>query len=216
MNLSVRIRTRLSQVLAADLNHGKTDFCRRIMKSFHNRVNNVHYFVNMDQTSVYMNCAPTVHRKGEKTVSIRVGGVNLQHFSLAVAVALDGTKLPLFVVFKATPSGNIERSLPRITPDGIVSAVQDKGWMDTAMVEVWHEKVWKLYIAGYDGESGLLLDDYICHKDDELYQKMKSDKKHRWLVPPYFTSNVQPCNVGINKPLKNRLKIQATKWRGDK
>ncbi len=103
MNLSVRTRARVSQVLAADLHQGKTAFCRRIMTSFHNRVDNAHYFVNKDQTPVYMNCAPhrTVHRKGEKTVSIRVGGLNSQRFSLAVAVAMDGTKLPLFIVFKA-------------------------------------------------------------------------------------------------------------------
>ncbi len=122
------------------------------MTSFHNRVNHEHYFVNMDQTPVYMNCAPhlTVHKKGTKTVPIRVRGVNSQSFSLAVAVAKDGTKLPLFVVFKGMPGGSIERSLPEITPDGIVCAVQEKGWMDTSMMNIRYEKVWKSYIAGYE------------------------------------------------------------------
>ncbi len=113
------------------------------MTSFYSRINNPHYFVNMDQTPVYMNCAPhrTVHKKGEKTLSIRVGGVNLQRFLLAVAVTMDVTKLPLFAVFKATLGGSVERSLPGIIPDGIVRAVQNKGWMDTGIMKVWYEKV---------------------------------------------------------------------------
>ncbi len=58
---------------------------------------------------------------------IRVGGVNSQRLSLAVAVAIDGTNLFLFVVLKRMSVGSIERSLPAIRPDGIVGVVQDKG-----------------------------------------------------------------------------------------
>ncbi len=72
IKLSVRTRTRVTQVLEADLHQGKIAFRRRIMTSFHNRVCNEHYFVNMDQTPVYMNCPlhRTVHKKRERTVSV--------------------------------------------------------------------------------------------------------------------------------------------------
>ncbi len=53
----------------------KIAFCSRILSSFQKRVNNAHYFVNIDQTPVFMNFAPhrTVRRKGKNTVPIRVG-----------------------------------------------------------------------------------------------------------------------------------------------
>ncbi len=70
--------------------------------------------------------------------------------------------------------------------------------MDTSMMNIWYEKVWKPYIAGCEGESGLLLDDYICHKDADLFEKMKADKAHRWLILSHYSSTVQPCDVGIN------------------
>ncbi len=42
----------------------------------------------------------TVHKKGGKTVPIRVESLNSQRFSPAAAVLKDGIKLPLLVVFK--------------------------------------------------------------------------------------------------------------------
>ena len=49
----------------------------------------------MDQTAVYLNCAPnrTVHPKGENTVSSIVGGSSSICFTLAVTIAMDESKL---------------------------------------------------------------------------------------------------------------------------
>ena len=46
------------------------------MTSYHNLIGNPKYLLNMDETAVYLNCAPnrTAHPKGEKTISIMVGG----------------------------------------------------------------------------------------------------------------------------------------------
>ena len=33
------------------------------------------------------------------------------------------------------------------------------------------------------------------------------------MIPSTFTSIVQPCDVGINKPLKERLKKAVNSWR---
>ena len=67
--------------------------------------------------------------------------------------------MPLFVIFKDKPGGKIEKSLDEILPDGIVGCVQRKGWMDNVTMNIWYNTVYRPYIAGFDGESGLLLDD---------------------------------------------------------
>ncbi len=61
------------------------------MMSYSNLVNDPHYFVNMDETAVYMNCSPNrmIHRKGTKTVSVMTGGAKSTRFTLAVAVVMD-------------------------------------------------------------------------------------------------------------------------------
>ena len=129
------------------------------MISYCNLIGNPKYSLNMDETAVYLNCSPnrTVYPKGEKTVSIMFGRSSSTRFTLAVTIVMDGSKLPLFVIFKGTPGGNIERSLNSTLPDGIFGCVQPKAWMDNRTMTIWYNSVVKPYISGYNGTTGLLL-----------------------------------------------------------
>ena len=100
------------------------------MTTYSMRVRNPKFLCNMDQTPVYMNCAPnrTVHRRGERTVSIRTGGSSSNH--VTVTTAMDGSKLPLFCTFKGKKGGKIQTDLDAMTTPGIVCAVQERAWMD--------------------------------------------------------------------------------------
>ena len=131
-NLTVRTRTRVAQVLDREMQSFKRDYCSRLMRMYLYRIKNPHFFVNMDQTAVYLNCSPKriVDRKGKKTISIRVGGTAYMRFTLCVAVAMDGTKLLLFVIFKGKPNGNIEKNLSGILPAGVFGCTQSKAWCD--------------------------------------------------------------------------------------
>ena len=42
---------------------------------------------------------------------------------------------------------------------------------------------------------------------------MKDENAIRYMIPPHYTSILQPCDVGINKPLKERLKKYVSNWR---
>ena len=214
-SLSVRTRTRVSQVISTAMQSVRQQYCRHIMTSYANNINNPHYFVNMDETAIYLNCSPkrTVHAKGEKTVPIMLGGASGMRFTLAVSVAMDGTKLPLFAIFKGVPGGSIDRQLPSILPTGVVGCVQAKAWMDDRTMEIWYNKIYKPYIAGYTGNSGLLLDDFICHKSDTLKHKMHADNTMLYMIPPHYAGLLQLCDVGINMSLKDRLKKSASSWR---
>ena len=112
----------MNQITANAMLPVANEFRRRIITSFHNQINNPKFFISMEETAVYLNCSPkrTVHPKGERTVSIRVGGSSSTTFTLAVSVAMDGTKLPLFVIFKGKPGGSVERSPPSILPAGVI------------------------------------------------------------------------------------------------
>ena len=41
-----------------------------------------------------------MHSTAEKTVTVNIEGSTYSRFTLAVSIAMDGTKLPLFVIFK--------------------------------------------------------------------------------------------------------------------
>ncbi len=140
--------------------------------------------------------------KGEKPVSVMIVGTTSMKFTLAISVAIDGTKPPLFTIFKATPGGSVEKQLPHILPDIIVGCVQAKGRMDDRTKFVWYERVYKPYISSCQRESGLLLDDFVCHKSQELKDKLNTDDSVLYLIPPHYTGLLQPCDIGINKSFR--------------
>ena len=172
----------------------------------------------MDETAVYFNCSPnrTVHPKGEKTVSIMTGETSSTRFTLAVSVALDGSKLPLFATFEGVPGGRIDKSLADILLRGASGCVQRKGWMDNRTMAIWYYSVFKPNIAGNNGRSGLLLDDFKFHRTAEFFETMRAGNAHPYMIPPHYTGILQPCDVGINKPLKEGLKKKVSNWRSEK
>ena len=187
------------------------------MKAFYNKVGNKNYFVNMDETAIFFDCKPkrTVNVRGPCTVGIRVGGSG-SRLSLCVSITFDGTKRPLFVVSKAMPRGPVERALPSILPNGMYGCVQENGWVDQRVMQIWFEKIWQPYVRSHTGNSMLLLDDYVCHKQEQFVEKLSGVDTLLTLIPPGYTSVLQPCDVGINKPLKSRLQKLASDWRAAK
>ena len=112
-NLSVWTRTRTSQILNAAMQLVKDAYCHRIMTSYNLRINNPKYLLNIDETAVYLKCSPkrTMYLKGENIVSVMIGGSSSMRFTLTVTVAMDRTKLPLFVIFKGKQVGTVEKQL---------------------------------------------------------------------------------------------------------
>ena len=143
--LSVRTRTRKSQITEVTMQSVKQDFCRRLMTSYNGFKRNPRFLVNMDETAIYLNCSPnrTVHPTDGKAVSIIVGGISSTRFTLAVIITMDGTKLPLFVIFKGTLGDSFEKSLPDIIPKGVIGCVQRKGWIYSRTMTIWCNNVKK-------------------------------------------------------------------------
>ncbi len=79
--------------------------------------------------------------------------------TVAVTVAMDGTKLPLLLVFKRQQGDRIQKILDNTTPPGIVCGVQEKARMGASMMDLWFEKVWKPYGESIEAESAILLGD---------------------------------------------------------
>ena len=121
-------------------------------------------FVNMDETAVYFDTHHnyTISEKGAKTVSVPRGSSVNKRCIVCIAVAADGTKLPLFVIFKGAVNGPIVNSLAQIMPVGMYGCIQPKGWMDNRVMELWKEKIWKPYVQNAE-KSVLLLDRMESH-----------------------------------------------------
>ena len=119
----------------------------------------------------------------------------------------------LIVTFKVKPERKVEKQLPDTVPDGVVACVQRKAWMDDRTIRIWYAQVYEPHISNCQGQSGLLLDDFIWHKSEYLKDKMEGDNSQLHLIPLHYVGLLQPCNVGTNKSLKGQFKHAASvRW----
>jgi DDE superfamily endonuclease len=220
-NLSIRRVTRQGQKLSGHLNQVHEEVINAINERFTigGTLSDVHdsLFVNMDETAVFYESSPTttINAKGENTISIRCTGSNSKRMTVCVSCAYDGTKLPLFLVFKGKAGARIEKNLQNELGDGVIACCQEKGWMDERTSKIWIEKIWKPYVTG-KGSSFLLLDEYKCHMQKSFVNSINDLGTEVDFIPGGYTCMLQPCDVGINKPLKNSFTNQYMKWTIDK
>jgi hypothetical protein len=102
--LSFRARTHQGQVSVADGQHAAADFAiqvRAVMTTL-----GITEALNADQTAVKFELLPkkTVSETGEKTLWVRCGGKDKERATAMLMANSDGTKLTLFLIFKAKPS----------------------------------------------------------------------------------------------------------------
>ena len=216
--LPIRICALVSQVTDATMKATRQDYCRRLMTSYRNQISDPHYLVSMDETAIYRNCFPerSVDVTREKNISIMIRGALSIRFMLAIIFSMDGTKLPLFVIFKGKPVGSVEKQITEIFPEGIIGCVQEKLWMDNRKMQIWNNEVYKPYIADADRKSGLLLGNFLCRKSQELTKKLIYDDSQLFMIPTHYTGLLQLCDVSINKSLKDLLNNKVAQWRGSK
>ncbi len=77
--------------------------------------------------------------------------------------------------------------------------------MDYRTMPISYDQVCNPYISVGDRKSGVFLDDFVCHKSEELKDKMKTDDSIVYMITTHYTDLLQPCDVGINKSLKDLL-----------
>jgi len=79
---------------------------------------------------------------------------------------------------------------------------------------VWIEKVLKPYVQDCPvGITPLLyLDSYKCHMMSSVVNKIEDMGVQVEHIPGGCTSLIQPVDVGINKPFKDRIKNYWEEW----
>ena len=89
---------------------------------------------NMDETPMRFEL-PSAHLlefSGSRTVPVKACRAEKRSFTVTLAVAQDGTKLPPKVIFKGD---RCPRDL--IIPESLPVSVHKKGWMDESGVKEW-------------------------------------------------------------------------------
>lgn len=209
-NLSIRQKTKIGQKLPIDLSSQLESFYKFI--ETHHQKNQYHLsqIANMDETPIFFDMVgnSTVEKKGTKTIQIRTTGNDKNRFTCVLTVLADGTKLTPMVIFKG-------KMLPKNLPFNIVVKMQEKGWMNEDLMKVWFQEVWEKHFKS-DEKTLLIMDSFEGHKTKSIKEKCQEMNIDLAIIPGGLTSLVQPLDVCLNKPFKDRMRKKWQDWMANK
>lgn len=196
--LCIRTKTSVSQKLPDSYFEVVTSF-RDFMARNRQRVD-PEFILNMDETPVYFDNVPntTVDEIGVKTVRMQTTGGDKRRCTVVLGISHTGDFLKTMIIFKG------KRQLKLTHPDSVVVRVQEKAWMNEALMLEWVDICLRAYTDRRP--SILVLDSFRAHITDDVTGAMKKHSVVPAVIPGGCTSLLQPLDVSINKPMKDHAK----------
>jgi hypothetical protein len=176
------------------------------------------FVLNMDQTPMYLSMAPytTLNLIGESTVNGRRTSESGTRFTVSLTISANGDKLKPYLIFKGERFGRIAtREFPtNPNRDRVVLCCQKKAWQDKENMEDYIDKVLVPYLQqrATGAPTLLLLDHFSAHWTDSVQDRLHQIGITPYKIPPGCTSPVQPIDVGIGKPFKDRVRSNWWSW----
>ncbi|KAF5382378.1 hypothetical protein D9757_009804 [Collybiopsis confluens] len=233
MNWTVRAGTRAAAHLPADAD----DLCER---TYFRLVYCMKWedippdlVINVDQQGIYVlpNATKTYHARGDKQVDL-VAKDEKRAFTILVASTPTGEILPIQCVW----SGKTDNSLPKPSAVGMdealaegfhftvaASATSPRSHFSTLKtMKEWIRKILVPYIQSVierdgldkDQKAILYIDVYPVHISKPFRMFVFTEYPNIILiyVPGNCTGKYQPADVGIQRPLKHRIKAALFDW----
>ena len=133
-------------------------------------------------------------------------------FTVNLIVKADGTKLPAQVILKtAAKGGQLSESYIQNlnVPSNLEVKSAPKAWWSRKFDD---ELVTKIF-PELQEETVLLRDCFSVHLMEEIVARLESLNVHQVVIPPGMTGELQPLDVGINKPFKDYVKDEYRRRR---
>ena len=123
-------------------------------------------------------------------------------FTIVLTCMADGTKLKSSMVIfkrKAIPQGEK-------IPPGVLVHCHPKGSTDEDGIMLWLRKVWDTRPRALLKKKSLLVWNHFgAHKTNKVKEKLKDINAKQAVIPGGLTSVLQPLDVVLNKPFKDRF-----------
>ena len=148
----------------------------------------------------------TVEEVGKEDVGIVTTGHEKMNFTVILTATADGGKCKPMVIFK-------RKTMPKEKfPEGIVVAVNPKGWMNVEMMKFWLENVWQKRRGSFFKPKSLLIyESARAHLTEEV-KKEVTKQSQLAVIPGGLTKKVQPLDLSSNKPFKDNMKNHWDAW----
>ncbi|KAM7311305.1 Pogo transposable element with KRAB domain [Ixodes scapularis] len=208
--LSLRRRTTVCQRLPDAYEEKRLEFHRYVAELRTKNGFMLDQIGNADQTPVWfdMPSRRTVSEKGERQVRLLTTGNEHNRFTAMLCCTADGHKLPPFLVFKRKTMPTNQKFPPKV-----IIRVNEKGFFNEDTVLDWFRLVWcRRPGTLLKARSMLVLDSFRGHSIDHVKKTVANAGCDLVIIPGGMTSILQPLDVVLNKPFKERVGILYNDW----
>ena len=173
---------------------------------------------NFDETDVQfcVNTNTTVALRGEKTVLVWTPNSS-NRCTVMLGVSADGYKFPPYVIYRGKSGARVAKEIRKWDDHGYSSgckySVHPKAWMNEETMLDWVSKIWKPYTETKKGELTLLvIDQFSVHLMQSVKKAIEDCGTLLEYVPKGYTSCLQVCDIGLNKPFKDHMRAAVNEW----
>jgi hypothetical protein len=228
-HFSLRMKTHQSQKLPKDYLDRITAFIQYIRQQTllssvkkdvgHFTLGNIN---NMDQIPIVFEWmdGKTLETTGAKSVTFysQRSGFEKRQCTVQLTVSADGVmRVKPLCIFRGVSDSKLLKAERYLYDKDVVVTFQKKAWCDEKVMEEWLRNQWRFCNADMSDSvlkpmvpRLLVLDAHSIHRTEkikELYKKLNTTVA---MIPGGCTSMLQPLDVCINKPFKDRVKRLAT------
>ena len=151
----------------------------------------------------------TNSKKGEKTARIKTTRAKKKGFTVALAAAADGKKLPAVIIFKKGGALGARVKSKLKVPANVGVRASTNGWMTAHEYHRWLTTVFKKM----DEQRLLTVDSYRSHTTKESIDMVKSEcNAEVVIIPDGYISVAQPMDKCINHPFKQLVRDHWQEW----
>ena len=147
---------------------------------------------------------------GSKTIRIVSTKAKKKGFTVALCANGAGEKLPVLMIFKEKGGKLGPRVSKTLTlPPNVAVTASQNGWMTGNLYHWWLNNV---YGSNMAPRRLFLVDNYKAHLTEESKTIVENCNSELLFIPAGCTSLVQPMDVSVNRPFKQRMRDLWVQW----
>ena len=166
-----------------------------------------------DERAIYLDMPPNyaLEKKGVKEVLLKTTGCKRLRLTVMLTATANGRKLPPLLILKRKTLLKSEAFLK-----DIIVRAQEKEWMTEELMLEWLKIVWGHRPRAFLNQPSMfVLDAVKGHLTDSMKNQLLKMKTELVVILGGMTSMLQPIDISINKPSKDRLRQQYLTWIAD-
>lgn len=165
---------------------------------------------NIDETGMNTVHQPSkvIGEKGKKSIHVKTSGDRGENITAVVCMSATGHFIPPMIIFKGQ---RLNKGLVSNAPEGTLFATSKSSFIDTELFHDWFANQFIKHLPPARPVL-LVLDGHASHISLSTLLVAKQHNVEMICLPPHTTSELQPLDKCLFKPLKNEYNKSCTQF----